>query len=112
MREIDNLEDLEDLKKESPLLIMFGGENCGVCKVVKPQINDMLLKNFPKMEGVYIDCHKNQMICSQNSIFTLPVIHVYFDGVKVTEEIRAFGINQLKEKIERLYNIWNEEINL
>lgn len=112
MEKINDLDILDKIKLEKqPLLIMFGGEHCGVCKVLKPQISDMLEKSFPEMKGVYIDCHNNQIICSQNSIFTLPVVQIYFDGIKIIEEIKVFGLNQLIEKIKRPYDIWTETNN-
>lgn len=107
---INDYSILENLKQQSPLLIIYGGESCGICSVIKPQIELMIEHNFPKIKCVYVDCHTNQMICSQNSVFTIPVVEVYFEGVKVIEEIKSFSINQLKDKIFRLYSVWEENI--
>ena len=108
MQTINDLEKLNEMKTAGPLLIMFGGKNCGVCQVVKPQLSSLLEEQFPNMQAVYVDCHLDSLICAQNSIFTLPVIQVYFEGIKIIEEIKVFSINGLIEKIKRPYDMWND----
>jgi thioredoxin-related protein len=50
-RTIHNQAQLDTLKREKDaILVLFGGENCGVCQTIKPQINanfsDKLTENL------------------------------------------------------------------
>jgi thiol-disulfide isomerase/thioredoxin len=50
-----NQAQLDTLKREKDaILILFGGENCGVCQTIKPQINANFSDKFPALTLVYI----------------------------------------------------------
>lgn len=100
---------LNQIKSEAALFILFGGEHCSVCQSLKPQLAAILEQQFPDMKVVYIDCEKSPEICAQHSVFSLPVVQAYIDGMKVAEEARAFSIKQLISTIERPYNMWKEQ---
>lgn len=106
MRQITNIEQLEQIKTSSAVLIIFGAEQCGVCQSIKPQIVAMLQQQFPAMQGIYIDCEKSPDICAQHSVFTLPVVHAYIEGMKIAEFAKSFSLKQLAEAIERPYVMW------
>ena len=74
MQRIKDLPELEDLKTSGALMILFGGENCGVCQSIKPQLEKLFNENFPLIHQVYIDCNQSAEICAQHQIFTLPVL--------------------------------------
>lgn len=59
MKPLENQQQLDNLKRNSEvLLVLFGGENCGVCQTIKPQIDEKFLDKFPNLEMVYIDCEQ------------------------------------------------------
>jgi thioredoxin-like negative regulator of GroEL len=66
------------LYSKDAILILFGGENCGVCQTIKPQINANFSDKFPALTLVYIDCQHAQEICAQHGVFSLPVVQVFF----------------------------------
>lgn len=106
MQNIETLEELDALKQsEDALLILFGGKNCNVCHVIKPQIVDLVEAKYPKIKMVYVDCHVVTEICSQNAIFTLPTLQVFFTGQKFVEEVRSFSLHKVMQDIERPYNM-------
>ncbi|VVM19034.1 hypothetical protein BSPWISOXPB_1393 [uncultured Gammaproteobacteria bacterium] len=50
MISIHNQAQLDTLKREKDaILILFGGENCGVCQTIKPQINANFSDKFPAL---------------------------------------------------------------
>lgn len=108
MKQITDIEKLNSMKNTGALLILFGGEHCGVCQSIKPQISQMLEKNFPEMTSIYIDCEQSPEICAQHSIFTLPVVHAYIDGMKITEFGKSFSLRQLQQAIQRPYEMWKD----
>ncbi|MGD2161219.1 MAG: thioredoxin family protein [Gammaproteobacteria bacterium] len=109
METINNLEKLDQAKRNSVLFILFGGEHCNVCQTLRPQLAAMLEQHFPQMRGVYVDCETSPEICAQHSVFSLPAVKVYIEGMLITEEARVFSLSVLKERIERPYRTWLEQ---
>ena len=100
---------LQQMKSEGALFILFGGEHCNVCQTLRPQLIAMLEEHFPKMQRVYIDCEKSPEICAQHSVFSLPVVKVYIEGMLVAEDARAFSLIGLMQSIERPYVMWQAD---
>jgi len=109
MLNITDLESVQEMKADGAVFILFGGEHCNVCHSVRPQLAAMLEQHFPQMRGVYVDCEASPEICAQHSVFSLPAVKVYIEGMLVTEDARAFSLSDLKSRIERPYKIWVEQ---
>ena len=103
MKPLENQQQLDNLKRNSEaLLVLFGGENCGVCQTIKLQIDEKFSDKFPNLEMVYIDCEQLQEVCAQHGVFSLPVVQVFFMGQKFIEEVRGFSLLDLQNKIEKI----------
>ena len=109
MQHITDIDQLNNLKSQGALFILFGGEHCSVCHSLKPQLASIIEQQFTDMQAVYVDCEKSPEICAQHSVFSLPVVMVYIDGMKVVEMARVFSIGQLIESIERPYELWKNQ---
>ena len=109
MQDITDIDQLNELKSKGALFILFGGEHCSVCQSLRPQLASILEQQFSDMLAVYIDCEKSPEICAQHSVFTLPVVMAYIDGLKIIEMARVFSIGQLMQGIERPYKLWKEQ---
>jgi thioredoxin 1 len=105
---VTELDILEQMKAEGALFILFGGAHCNVCHTLRPQLISLLDKHFPDMRTVYIDCELSPEICAQHSVFSLPVVKVYIDGMLIAEDARAFSPGDLMLRIERPYAIWKD----
>ncbi len=102
MNTLQNQQQLEDLKHGSDvLLVLFGGEHCGVCQTIKPQIEQKFSAQFPDLVMAYIDCEQLQEVCAQCGVFSLPVVQVFFMGQKFIEEVRGFSLLDLQHQIEK-----------
>lgn len=110
MLDITDLDVLQQMKTGGALFILFGSEHCHVCHSLRPQLAAMLEAHFPQMQGVYIDCEQSPEICAQHSVFSLPVVKAYIEGMLVAEDARAFSLSGLVQRIERPYAIWREEL--
>ncbi len=109
MQSITSIDELNGLKSKGALFILFGGEHCSVCQGLKPQLASIIEQQFTEMQAVYVDCEKSPDICAQHSIFSLPVVMAYIDGMKVMEMARVFSIGQLVENIQRPYDLWKNQ---
>ena len=99
MQTITDIEQLNQLKTKGALFILFGGESCAVCKSLKPKLETIILNRLPKMHSVYIDCELSPDICAQHSIFSLPVVMAYIEGMLIAEEAKIHlpNLKRLKE---------------
>ena len=97
---------LEHLKATGAVFILFGGAHCRVCHALRPQLEALLDRDFPKMQGVYVDCAASSALCAQHGVYSLPVVQAYIEGMKVVEAARAFGMQQLKQQLVRPYALW------
>ena len=109
MQHITDINLLDDMKSNGALFILFGGKHCTICQSIRPHISAMLEQQFPAMQGIYIDCVISPDICAQHSVFSLPVVKAYIDGMKIAEEVRVFSIKQLAQTIERPYTMWKNQ---
>jgi thioredoxin-like negative regulator of GroEL len=108
MHQITDIEKLEKMKKSGAAFILFGGKHCNVCHALRPQLVNMLESHYPDITSAYIDCEVSPEICAQHSVFTLPVVQFYIEGLKVTEFARSFSIEQLRQAMQRSYSMWHE----
>ena len=108
MLNITDIKQLNQLKSNGAVFILFGGAHCTICQSLLPQLSSMIDQEFPLMQAVYVDCEKSPDICAQYSVFTLPVVIAFIDGKKIAEEGRAFSLKQLAQTIKRPYTMWKE----
>jgi len=105
-KEIKSLKEFNEVLEDNDAVLgYFSNETCNVCKVLKPQIYDMVQKSYPKIKALYIDITDVPEISAQNSIFTIPTIVVYLAGKEVFRKSRHIGVEELKGAIERPYQL-------
>ena len=85
------------------VLVLFGGAHCGVCQVVKPQLARAVAARFPRMRMVYVDAEFAPEAAAQASVFSLPVVRVYFDRQLTQEAVKAFSVGRLMDALARPY---------
>ena len=106
------IQTIEQIKKEidtkEPILIYFSGENCSVCKVLKPKIENEVINNFSrfKLYEVKTDIYKE--ITSEFTVFSIPTIIVYFDSKEFKRYGRNMSIPLFIDEIKRPYNLMCE----
>lgn len=105
-KQISNFEEFKKVSEENDaVLFYFSHEQCNVCKVLKPKIQELIKQEFPKIKLFYCDTVKTPELAAQNSIFTVPTILVYFAGKESLRKSRNIGIMELKNELQRPYNI-------
>ena len=103
---IKSLEEFKKIVKEKDaVLFYFSHEQCNVCKVLKPKVQELISSNFPKIELFYCDTLKSPELAAQNSVFTVPTLLVYFGGQETIRKSRNLGIEELKAELERPYQL-------
>jgi len=104
MRVIDSEDELVELvNTSSAALVLYGGASCGVCQAVKPQLERLAREEFPALVVAYVDCQATTSLCASRGIFSLPVIHLWFQGQRFAEFSRVFSIGDVRSALERPY---------
>lgn len=105
MEKIKNVEEF--LKNDNIFnLYYISHENCNVCKMLLPKIEDVL-KKYDKISSKYIDILEFPELKGRLSVFTVPTIIVNIEGKETIRESRYISVNQFEEKIERYYKMLN-----
>lgn len=113
MRVIDSEDVLAELVNTSPAaLVLYGGASCGVCQAVKPQLERLAREEFPALVMAYIDCQATAPLCASRGIFSLPVIHLWFQGQRFAEFSRVFSIGAVRSALERPYCMTIQQDNV
>ena len=104
-----NFKDLDEFETQKAsnilMLVYFSHENCNVCKVLKPKVEEYVKEFFQRLGLFYIDTVKQPELAGQNSVFTVPTIILYTDGKESQRFSRNFGLDELMEKLDRFYTM-------
>ena len=112
---IDNLQQLlNNINTGEPVLVYFSGENCSVCKVLKPKIEEEVLKQFPKFKLFEVKTDLNKEITSHFTVFSIPTTLIFFDSKEfkdLLEDNDSFAREWLGEKRYKLFKEGNYRID-
>lgn len=94
------------LAEHSAVLVLYGGQICGVCQALKPQLQRLLAEQFPYMQACYVDCQaRGSALCAQQRIMALPVVQIWFEGSRFTEFFKVFSLADIKAALDRPYSL-------
>lgn len=109
MIKITNNEELNKyISSEDALLIYFSGENCSVCKTLKPKIEYQVLQNFPKIKLFEVEASKYKEIASNFLVFSIPTIVVFFGSKEFKRYGRNISMSIFNDELRRPYNLFME----
>jgi len=106
MEIITSYEKLQELiEKNDMVLVYFGIDDCGVCKSMKPKVENMI-KRYPNIHAVIVKADKSPSISARFNVFTVPVILLYIEGKETIREVRIISLDNLEQKIARYCQIF------
>lgn len=103
LQTVQEANDLINTKKA--LLIYFSGENCSVCKVLKPKIEKSVLENFPDFEIFEVKSDISKELTSYFTVFSIPTTLIYFDKKEFKRYGRNISIPIFIEELQRPYDL-------
>jgi len=98
----DYLEIDATIATSSLVLLYCSQPSCNVCKSLLPKV-EKLLEEFPKVSSLYVNLEDITEFAGQHTVFNMPTVLFFADGKEQFRLVRAFGINELEEKISRIY---------
>jgi len=103
--DIIDLKDFRKSLKNNAVLAYFSHENCNVCKVLKPKVAELVATEFKKVKLFYVDIYKHPEVAAENGIFIAPTLLLFMEGKESLRLSRNFGIDELRTKINRPYEL-------
>ncbi|MGQ8336593.1 thioredoxin family protein [Sunxiuqinia sp. A32] len=104
--EITQKNQLESfIKERSAALVYFSTDECNVCKVLKPKIQELIVGNFPQIALVYININKAPDIAAHYRVFVAPTLVIFFEDRELLRKSRSFGIYELEQELNRPYHL-------
>ncbi len=109
MLEIKTIEQInKEINSKEPILIYFSGENCSVCKVLKPKIEEEISKEFPKIKMFEVKTDLSLELTAQFMVFSIPATIIYFDSKEFKRYGRNMSVPLFIEELKRPYNLMCE----
>jgi thioredoxin 1 len=93
------------VSEKSAVLAYFSTTECNVCKVLKPKVEEMVLREFPQISLLYVETDLVPDLAAQNRIFAIPTLVVYFEGREFFRKSRNFGLDELRKGLQRPYEL-------
>ena len=110
MQIVQNLQQLQNsIGSKEPILVYFSGENCSVCKVLKPKIEEEVIKNFPRFQLFEVKTDLDKEITSHFTVFSIPTTLIFFDKKEFNRYGRNMSVALFIEELKRPYNLMCEE---
>ncbi len=107
MKSTQSIKEFEALvQKEAATLAYFSHDQCNVCKVLKPKVEELLAEKFPKIKAIYCNTQSSPEIAATQSVFAVPTIIVWFEGKETYRFSRNVGLQQLEEALKRPYSLF------
>lgn len=105
-RPVCELGELRGLIRSVPaVLAYFSTRDCEVCQALKPKVEQLLAKGFPKMQAIYVDCASCPEIAATVGVFSVPTLVVFFEGREWLRKGRSFSLAELRAGLERPYGM-------
>lgn len=103
---INTMEEIKALIKSEPaLMIYFFNDNCAPCVSLRPKVEELLIRKFPKMKIVFSDSIAQPEISAHFGAFNNPTIIIFFEGREYRRESKYISMPQLEESIRRPYEL-------
>lgn len=102
-KELNSVEEIDTFLEENKLAFLYiSREDCTVCHALLPKVQ-ALLEEYPKIIPGHINSDQVEEVAGKFSIFTVPVLLLFFEGREYVREARIIHMDLLKEKLDKIY---------
>lgn len=106
MKNINNLNELQSFIKNNTFAFLYvSSKNCSVCAPLFLKVKEML-SEFPNINLSKMDLDELPELGSALSLFTVPMLILFVEGRETFRESRFVKINEFKENVQRIYEIY------
>jgi thioredoxin 1/putative thioredoxin len=90
----------EVLRSELPVLVEFGAEWCGPCKMVAPELQALTSELEGKAKIVTVDIDRSPLLARELGIQSVPAFVVFHQGRPVGGRVGAMRKHELRQLLE------------
>lgn len=94
---------------EDNKVLYFTSPGCSVCKVLKPKVKHLINEKYPKLTWQEVNIAEEREVAAQHNVFTVPVLALVLEGKEYVRLIRAFSLDEVQEKTDRVYSLLFDE---
>lgn len=88
------------------VFLYFSGENCAVCKALKPKIEELFVLHFPQIQLIEIPTDNALEITSQFGVFSLPTMLLFVEQKEFFRKGRNVSLALLRDEVKRVYTLF------
>jgi thioredoxin-like negative regulator of GroEL len=96
---------LQKIGNEKAVLLYFYNDDCPPCTSLRPKVESMVAKDFPKMTLVWVNSKIQAYIPAHFGVFANPAILVFFEGKEFLRFSKYVSVIEMKAAILRIYSI-------
>ena len=102
-RELTSIVETDTFLKDHRLAFIYiSRTNCGVCQALLPQVA-RLMQDYPEIMLGAINADDVEEVAGRFSVFTIPVLLLFFEEREYVREARIVHMDLFKEKIDKIY---------
>lgn len=104
---LNSKEEFEQfLASHKIILTYFSTNECNVCKILKPKVIELIKKEFPLINFLYVNINEFRELAAQLGIFGVPTIIIYAEGKEFIRKSRFINLEELKNEIDRICKLF------
>ncbi len=99
-------EEFNTLKAEQPaVMLYFFNDVCGVCHMLRPKVENLLMEEFPKVRFVPVNALESMELAGQLRMLSVPGMLLFLDGKEYLRYNGMVSLQELESKIFRPYHL-------
>ena len=104
---ISTTEEFEQLKNGQDMFLLYlNNDTCSIGENVEPKVKALFQSNFPEIQFVNINTDESQVLSRKLNFSDPPTVIFFIEGKEYLRKSRAFGIEELKNEVKRLYDLF------
>ena len=98
--------EVRDIIQSSKALVIYVyNDHCAPCVSLRPKVEELLSREFPRMRLHYINGEHEPQSAAALGVFSHPTLIVFFEGKEYIRESKYVSIGQLDRAIRRPYDL-------
>ena len=89
------------LKNTKPVLLYFWAPTCKPCKIMKPDIDEIVTELADRLDFAHTDAVENDEICQQCGVLSTPTVILFHKGEPVLRIVGYVTKQDLRTRIEQ-----------
>lgn len=103
---IETIADIQQKIKEEPaVLLYFYNDDCPPCLSLRPKVEELIEKSFPKMKLYFANSKQYPDIPASYGVFANPTLIAFFDGKETKRFSKYISVSELEQVIGRYYEM-------